>query len=552
LFENMGVTDGERINWMSEYAEYHSINENAYANLGNFNGMGAVTNPVVSAIPGNALGTSDFGAGAGSGDYGQQLLPVAMKIAAQTIGLDLVSVKPTPGPKIDLMYIDFAYDDNTNETNERPQVFALDFGTADAATKTFLDGVIIEAGAQRRVGGLTERVYLSLLTQAGATGSGYDPAVAPAGTKQSWVEFLGYSRIDLKPMFRIFRQANVASATSGTGWGFDATQNTFLADDILTTVFEGGFVSTATTTAPTVSGESVTLELVSALEDHLPAFAANFVSHKNPQTRLEEETNYPGIIAPRVQSKTIQAGTIEISTALKRTEIEDIKANLGIDIVQKMESILVNELSQTISKQIVEKLFEMGDLNRVSAPGYTTATAATTVFDLNVDNYLGATGSPGGETSHAVQRKLVTKILHASNYLATEGRVGPAQFVVTNGRLGAALADITGYTINPVKSKINATGQLYPMGTIGDVQIYIDPYMLYNDNRMLIGRKNNPDQPGIVFVPYLMAQSISLLSEATFAPRMLLRSRYAIAELGWYPQKQYITVRVVDSLNILA
>ena len=552
LFENMGVTDSERIDWMSEYAEYHSINENAYANLGNFNGMGAVANPVVSAIPGNALGTTDFGAGAGSGDYGQQLLPVAMKIAAQTIGLDLVSVKPTPGPKIDLMYIDFAYDDNTNESNERPQVFALDFGTADAATKTFLDGVIVEAGAQRRVGGLTERVYLSLLAQAGATGSGYDPAVAPAGTKQSWVEFLGYSRIDLKPMFRIFRQSNVASATSGAGWGFDATQNTFTASEILTTVFEGGFVSTAATTAPTVSGEAVTLELVSALEDHLPAFAANFVSHKNPQTRLEEETNYPGIIAPRVQSKTIQAGTIEISTALKRTEIEDIKANLGIDIVQKMESILVNELSQTISKQIVEKLFEMGDLNRVSAPGYTTATAATTVFDLNVDAYLGATGSPGGETSHAVQRKLVTKILHASNYLATEGRVGPAQFVVTNGRLGAALADITGYTINPVKSKINATGQLYPMGTIGDVQIYIDPYMLYNDNRMLIGRKNNPDQPGIVFVPYLMAQSISLLSEATFAPRMLLRSRYAIAELGWYPQKQYLTVRVIDTVNVLA
>ena len=556
LFENMGVTDSDRLEWMAEYAEYHSINENAYANLGNFNGMGAVANPVVSAIPGNALGTTDFGAGAGSGDYGQQLLPVAMKIAAQTIGLDLVSVKPTPGPKIDLMYIDFAYDDNTNETNERPQVFALDFGATSATMKTWLDTVIVEVGAQKRVGGLTQRVYVSLASATGAQ-TGYEPDgtdSAMATSKASWVEFLGYSRIDLKPMFRIFRQANVATATSGSAWGYDVTLNTFTTDDVLTTTFQGGFGATLLDTAggasPTAS--AVGLELVSALEDHLPAFAANFASHVNPQTRLEEETNYPGIIAPRVQSKTIQAGTIEISTALKRTEIEDIKANLGIDIVQKMESILVNELSQTISKQIVEKLFEMGDLNRVSAPGYTTATAATTVFDLNVDAYLGATGSPGGETSHAVQRKLVTKILHASNYLATEGRVGPAQFVVTNGRLGAALADITGYTINPVKSKINATGQLYPMGTIGDVQIYIDPYMLYNDNRMLIGRKNNPDQPGIVFVPYLMAQSISLLSEATFAPRMLLRSRYAIAELGWYPQKQYLTVRVVDTNNILA
>lgn len=549
LLENMGVNESTKVEWMSEYAEYHSINENAYANLGNFNGMGAVTNPVVAGIPGNALGTGDFSANAGSGDYGQQLLPVAMKIAAQTIGLDLVSVKPTPGPKIDLMYIDFAYDDNTNLTNERPQVFSLDFGTETATIKAFLDSLITEAGAVKRVGGLTERVYTNLAGSAGAT-TGYDPSVSPVGSKQGFVEFLGYSRIDLKPMFRIFRQANVATSTSATIWGFDQAQNTFAANENLITVFEGGFSDSTSTIAPTASLSGlITLELVSALEDHLPAFAANFVSDKNPQNREQEETNYPGIIAPRVQSKTIQAGTIEISTALKRTEIEDIKANMGIDIVQKMESILVNELSQTISKQVVSKIFEMGDLNRQSAPGYGTG---TTVFDLNVDTYLGATASPGGETSHAVQRKLVTKILHASNYLATEGRVGPAQFVVTNGRLAAALADIAGYTINPVKSKVNAAGQLYPMGTIGDVQIYVDPYMLYNDNRMLIGRKNNPDQPGIVFVPYLMAQSISLLSEATFAPRMLLRSRYAIAELGWYPQKQYMTVVVTDTNNILA
>ena len=557
ILENMGVEGSDRLDWMSEYAEYHSLNENAYANLGNFNGMGGVANPTVAANPGNALGVTDFSRGynadgnSGSGDYGQQLLPVAMKIAAQTIGLDLVSVKPTPGPKIDLMYIDFAYDDNTNETNERPQVFAIDFGANAGALETFLNAASAEAGAIQRVGGLTERVYLSLNDAAANAQTGYDPGVAPVGSKQSWVEFLGYSRIDRKPMFRIFRQANVATATTGSAWGFVQADNTFTTDEVLTTVFGGGFGDTAGG-ATSATGSSTSLELVSALEDHLPAFAANFASDKYPQTREQEETNYPGIIAPRVQSKTIQAGTLEISTALKRTEIEDIKANLGIDIVQKMESILVNELSQTISKQIVEKLFEMGDLNRQSAPGYTTATAATTVFDLDVDAYLGSSASPGGETSHAVQRRLVTKILNSSNYLATEGRVGPAQFVVTNGRLAAALADIAGYTINPVKSKVNGSGQLYPMGTLGDVQIYVDPYMLYNDNRMLVGRKNNPDQPGIVFVPYLMAQSISLLSEATFAPRMLLRSRYAIAELGFYPQKQYMTVKVVDTNNILA
>jgi len=551
LLENMGVSGSERHEWMSEYAEYHQVNENAYSNLGNFNGMQGVRNPNVAANPGNSLGVSDFGGDTGSGDYGQQLLPVAMKIAAQTIGLDLVSVKPTPGPKIDLMYIDFAYDDNTNPTNERPQVFKIDFGTDKDNAKQYLESIIEGEGIRKSVGGLKERVFLGLNITDTEADTGYDPLVEPTEGKLGFVEFLGFSRIDLKPMFRIFRQANVA--TQGpSGYSFDQSQNSLPKETAVTEAFESGFVDPSTsgvTGSGTFSDSSV--ELVSALEDHLPAFSANFESDKYPQTREQEEENYPGIIAPRVQSKTIQAGTIEITTSLKRTEIEDIKANLGIDIVQKMESILVNELSQTISKQIVDKLFEMGDLNRESAPGYVDD-SSDTVFDLNVDNYLGGTVSPGGETSHAVQRRLVTKILHASNYLATEGRVGPAQFVVTNGKLAAALSDISGYTINPTKSSVNSTGQLYPMGTIGDVQIYVDPYMLYNDNRMLVARKNNPDQPGIVFVPYLMAQSISLLSEATFAPRMLLRSRYAVAELGFYPQKQYMTIRVTDGSNILA
>jgi hypothetical protein len=166
-------------------------------------------------------------------------------------------------------------------------------------------------------------------------------------------------------------------------------------------------------------------------------------------------------------------------------------------------------LSQTISKQIVAKIFEMGELNRTTGAPVRSGSGLTlqTIFDLDTSY---ANGTLGGETTHAVQRKLITKIAHASNYIATEGRVGPAQYLITNGGLGAALQDIAGYTINPLRSKMNGQGQLYPVGSIGDISIYIDPYMKYNDNRVVLGRKNNPDQPGIIFVPYLMAQSISI------------------------------------------
>jgi hypothetical protein len=98
---------------------------------------------------------------------------------------------------------------------------------------------------------------------------------------------------------------------------------------------------------------------------------------------------------------------------------------------------------------------------------------------------------------------------------------------------------------------LNSQGQLYPVGTIGDIQIYVDPYQRYNDNRIVLGRKNNPDQPGLIFVPYLMAQSISIISEATFAPRMLLRSRYAITDVGFFPEKQFMTLYIVDEGQFL-
>jgi hypothetical protein len=571
VLENMGVIGEDRLDWMSEYAEYHSINENAYVNASNVSGMGAVIAAQPSTLAGQTLGSSFNTANSflGSGDVGQNLLPVAMKIAAQTIGLDLVAVKPTPGPKIDLLFIDFRYDDNHLGTNdERPQVFKINTAVGAGATNSLLTTALLTnsySGAPSATtittGGLsTGPVYVAInATGTASLGGSMSGTYNPNTSSVAGIaEFLGFSRVDGFPMFRAFRQANTAHTAVTTGntlWSFDSTRNTFNATQSM--------AAQITNIAGVATG-GVTIELVSALEDHIPGFSSNWeqggtgFTGNYPMDRDQDDKSYSGVIGPKISSKTIAVGTIEVSSALRRTEIEDIKANTGMDIVQKMESILVNELSQTISKQIVAKIFEMGALNRTNAPlgqgtnfnsGVYSATVPCTIFDLNTAYATGST--VGGETTHAVQRKLITKIAHASNYIATEGRVGPAQYLITNGGLAAALQDIAGYTINPVKSKMNASGQLYPVGSIGDISIYVDPYMRYNDNRIVLGRKNNPDQPGIVFVPYLMAQSISVISEATFAPRMLLRSRYAVAEIGWFPQKQFMTIQVLDAAGLL-
>jgi hypothetical protein len=74
--------------------------------------------------------------------------------------------------------------------------------------------------------------------------------------------------------------------------------------------------------------------------------------------------------------------------------------------------------------------------------------------------------------------------------------------------------------------------------------IYVDPNMIYSDTRILVGRKGAADEPGTVFAPYLMAESVKLITEGTGAPKVIIKSRYALVDAGFHPETQYITLYV--------
>ena len=208
--------------------------------------MGAVLNPVIGSNTGALQGTAYTGGAiagvAGSGDLGQNLLPVAMKIAAQAIGLDLVAVKPTPGPKIDLLYIDFQYDDTRDASGEgRPQVFKLTSAGSVAQTDAVIATIsafVTAAGFKLTQGGIQGgQVFCTSSHVAAAGGGGLttNASAVAAASKQGSLEFLGFSRIDGYPMFRAYRQSNSQNVGSlGYPYLFDQTLNTFTATASLT------------------------------------------------------------------------------------------------------------------------------------------------------------------------------------------------------------------------------------------------------------------------------------------------------------------------------
>ena len=47
-------------------------------------------------------------------------------------------------------------------------------------------------------------------------------------------------------------------------------------------------------------------------------------------------------------------------------------------------------------------------------------------------------------------------------------------------------------------------------------------------------------------MPYILADTVSITAEGTMAPKMLVNSRYAIVDAGFYPETMYYTF-VVDA-----
>jgi hypothetical protein len=548
LLEQFGVKDREKMEWMSEMAEIQNtisagrINENAYNTLHNGYGMGAVVGAQPSTIPGALNGTAwaNNGGTLGSGDIAQSLTPVSLKIAAQTVGLELLPTLPANSPYVQAVYVDFPYEDGRLEGGdfEKPTLLKLtwdEMAEVSAALMTAFNANSITVSN----GALSARVWMNITT--GALIFGSEPA-----TKTNIVELLGFSFIDGQMIVRVYKQSNIANSGA---WTFDATRNTFGAADVKSQI---------TTTA--VAGEAVTLaslgvQLVSTLEDHVPGYSSNFVGRNgfDSMNRAENETNYPNTIGIQMFSKAISIGEDKVSTWVTQNELEDIPAATGLNVMNKMESILANELTQKISRKIVAEIRRMGELNRATAPvdGAATPHASfggfQTIFDVNTDYSM----TLGGETTLHVQRKLATAINNASMYLLTKGRVNKAAFLITNYMLASALTQLKGFYGNDIDVTVNNGKQIAPYGSINGIKIYVDPYQEIWDNSITLGCKNKNDEPGLVFVPYLMAQKVELMSEANFTPRIQLRSRYAIADLGFFPYKQYITIRVADDAGLL-
>lgn len=577
IVEKLGVTDSAKKERMIEYAQIHAdqitsgmIKESSgagvgYSNLANTAGMGAVVQPGLSGIPG-LPGT------AGSGDLSQSLLPGALKIWAQTPGLDLVNTINVNSNKVSLLYFDFKYDDNKGfDDDERVTTFKIDMTGTTATTdldalKAFLRAQLVANGVTEGRGRLSKSLYFHMKAN-GVTAVPTDATVKPTGSLLGWIEFVGFGRVDDLPMFRAYIQPNTASSGA---WGFDSTQNTFPATGSIPTLL-GSYQIDEVTTSVAYAGTNYTIgsgldiaQGTTTVKPVMASLAEEFVDgfvtgrQRTALTRGQWDATYADKIGPDSQVKDVEIGVAHVKASLRLSELDDYKKMYGVNIIERTKAQLVNLMSQQISTEIVSKIKELGEKNRATTP--LVPAALNTVGnwggiagDARVNDFsVPMTATLGGEHNASITRKFVARMSSASYFIMNDGRIGGADFLICSSAGAGMFKSIERYQINPADIKMSGMGNLQPAGTIDGIKIFVDPFMNPNDLTVYLGRKTGKEEPGIAFLAYILAQSTEIISEGTMAHTMYMYSRYAVAELGWFAHKQYLAMKVYDPAQILS
>jgi hypothetical protein len=521
--------------WLVDYAHNHAIFENAGSlnealasgsapglflqQPGSISSIGAISSPTSSMTPFTAGSKNGYGASvSGSGDKFPSLLPVAIQVAAKTVGFDLVGVVPMDSPVGFLPYLDYVYQGGNTDTQYEP--FLVKLSSALNA-------------------GISVGQYIQ-----GDTGN------AAAAFK---FQFVGKSRIDGLPILKVI-QGGVTDSSSTT-----VADAVAALDDVTfngTRSDSSNAQSTGTTELPWEGfggAAGMTVSLVSALENHITGFTSvsdtdyAATSFQGPFLNSSENLEMEGMsrataesskfrqMGLRMFTKFIEAKGDQVSISATVEQIQDLNRVWNFDVMSMLENVAVNELAQSINKKLTDRVLSLGQ---------THATAVNSVEGSGITT-LNLTVGTGFENISTLQRRVVTKILEMANLIYHRGRFGAGTYIVTNGRVASALADVAGYTFAPFNNDLpSGAGQLYPAGKVHGLTVYVDPNLKFSDNRIHIGRKGADEEPGVKFLPYIMAESLQTIAEGTFSPKIGMKSRYAITEAGWHPETQYITMNV--------
>ena len=219
-------------------------------------------------------------------------------------------------------------------------------------------------------------------------------------------------------------------------------------------------------------------------------------------------------ISPNIYNKVVKLKKLDIS----------IPNNYGYNDDLKETYALYNCIKNSIDAEFFIKASELGELYRVNAP--------MNFLDFNIKKMK------IGVDSSELSRKIISKFVTVSNYIASDGRIGPSQWIVSNSQ-----------TYKYILDNLDSPSIIYDSNNnyilFGNSAFIINDSI--KDDIILLGRKNNNQQSGVHC--FILADNDGNIITQEFAQyggltqNRMISIYYSIEDVGIKPQSQFLALK---------
>lgn len=511
-----------------------SLFESVSSAPGNIIGLGNVANADASNMHDGGIWNNAYKAG--SGDIPSYVFGLQSHIALHCIGFDLMPTLACDTPKVMINFYDTVYGGGTFDDAENLPTFI------EVSSPVFTKGWIRTKGLKRA--------------------NSIVRVVAKDGKAMELLFIVGST---------IKAALTVEVLSTGTYAENVYTKTNTLTIKEVSKAIEaatGGKVYIGTDTA----GEEIAfvgLDYASAIRTNIAEAASNNNS-VGGMNRAQHEKGPKHKLNIISFDKQLEMVGLEIEADTSNIQIKDFAA-MGINVIAQLYTGVQNQLVQSLDEVILNHLYAMGvehAVNAYQSQGinhslYIAAPATTekvfTAVDVTWFDMMGvdvrakmgtiknSIQSAGYENQMTHADRLYGRILKTTEFVGQDNRIGTPDFMVVSGEIAACLKKNAAFSPCPHVSSLSSNPELNYSGTIyGTISVYKNPKIAFDDPRILLGRRGNDTDPGAKFLAYDLAASRQAIVEGTMAEKIRVWSRFAIADVGFYPELNYYTMVVIN------
>jgi len=467
----------------------------------------------------------------GSGEQFDSLFGVFIDSMANTVGFDLVPTLQSTKSNMLVNILEPVYADgklDSTASADMPELFQvkldvtgtvadLEVGTSYDVLDANVGNTLLEliyVGKDRKAGDAIFR--LGTVTGAGALATLLDTPVSGAGIYTDATNFVGFvaSSINYVNAYTNFVSGYAGSgATDNEAWGVNRSK-----------------------------GEKVA----------------------SPMNRATGESARYRSMGLHKWSENFSAETFHVKIGYTIEMLQDLAMEEGVDAQQVAYDTIANELDQNINNEIVDTHYAIGwghhynvsqvagvNLNlHISATAQSGAT--TFVDDKSVTRSIpAATGAlvstTNGDNLPSMQRRIISRATYGSGVVGHRCRKGKANVAITNTRISSALQDTRSFQAAPFENNLAENENLYEVGSFRKINLFEDPMMGLEDNRISLGRKGTESDPGLKMINYILAEKVDTIAEGLMSNVSVLKSRMKLAAIGTNPEFNYLTFTVTEA-----